>query len=88
MKKLLILLFSLMISFNSYSETLVCSYITTIFKNLDPVNTINKYTRDGNIFPRGEFAAEDFGIYYEDDNYLILDANLGYIGGTIMLYWV
>ena len=76
-----------MISFNSYSETLICSSINTTFKNIDPILVTFRFTRDGNIFPRGEFAYADFGIYYEDDNYLILDANFGRIGGTIMFYF-
>ena len=46
MKKLLILLFSTLISFNSYGETLVCSYLDDYGVLRDPVT----YKRDGNKF--------------------------------------
>ena len=83
-KKLLPLFFSLMISFNSYSETLVCSSINKIFKNIDPIISTFRFTRNGNIFERYEVT--NYEIYFENDKYLILDNNIGLIGGTSMLY--
>ena len=84
MKKLLLLLFSLMISSNSYSETLICSSINTTFKNIDPILVVNRFTKNGNIYEKED--AGIYEIYYEDDQYLILDNNLGLIGGTAMFY--
>ena len=84
-KKLLPLFFSLMISFNSYSETLICSSINTTFKNIDPILVTFRFTRNGNIFERDEVGSI-YEIYFENDKYLILDNNIGLIGGTSMLY--
>ena len=84
MKKLLPLFFSLMISFNSYSETLICTSIATIYKNIDPRPVTFIFTRNGNIFER--YDVTNYEIYFENDKYLILDNNIGLIGGTSMLY--
>jgi len=73
-----------MISFNSYSETLICSSINKIFKNIDPIISTFRFTRNGNIFERYEVT--NYEIYFENDKYLILDNNIGLIGGTSMLY--
>ena len=87
MKKLLLLLFSLMISLSSYSETYVCSHILSWTLNTDfpPTIQTNKFIRDGDIFQRHN-VEHIYEIYYEDDKYLILDANFGLLGRTIIMY--
>ena len=68
MKKLLILLFSLMFSFNSYGETLVCS-------KLDGDGEIEtaQYVRYGDEFLlAGSSSWSQMPIYYEDNESLVL----------------
>jgi len=67
MKKLLLLLFSILISFNSYGETLICSH-----KYKGELFTF-KYEREGNVF-KGD-GNKVLDIYYEDDEYLALDTS-------------
>ena len=45
---------------------------------------VNRFTKNGNIYEKED--AGSYEIYYEDDQYLILDNNLGLIGGTAMFY--
>ena len=70
MKKLLLLLFSVIISFNSYGETLVCSYVNSS-------NEVEswKFIREGNFFKHVNYDW-NVDIYNEDDEYLTLIKNL------------
>ena len=65
MKKLLLLLFSLLLSFNSYSETLVCSYLLN-----DEIKII-QLQRQGDFFINSAYSSQT-PIVYEDDDYLVL----------------
>ena len=65
MKKLLLLLFSLMVSFNSFGETLVCSYLLN-----DEIKII-QLQRQGDFFTHSAYSSQ-IPIVYEDDNYLTL----------------
>mgnify|MGYP007083815064 CR=1 FL=1 len=76
---------SLLISSISYSETLICSSINTTFKNIDPILVTDRFTRNGGEFVR-EKTNSIYKIYYENDEYLILDNNLGFIGNAGMFY--
>ena len=85
MKKILPL-FLLTLSLNSNSETYVCSHIVSwTIKINNPTVVTNKLIRDGNIFQRPN-VQHIYEIYYEDDKYLILDANFGLIGETIIMF--
>ena len=66
MKKLLILLFSILISFNSYGETLVCSYLDDYGVLRDPVT----YKRDGNKFIDRGYPLD---ITIDNDKVLLLE---------------
>jgi len=71
MKKLLLLLFPLMLSFNSYGETLVCS-------KLDGYGEIDtaQYVRYGDEFLlAGSSSWSQMPIYYEDSESLVLTNN-------------
>ena len=65
MKKLLPLLLSLLLSFNSYSETLVCSYLLN-----DEIKII-QLQRQGDFFINSAYSSQT-PIVYEDDDYLVL----------------
>ena len=77
MKKLLILLFSILISLSSYGETLFCSHIYKgeLFEF--------KYERQGDVFiGEGSKLVGDkvLDIDYEDDEYLALSMNFKSFG--------
>ena len=66
MKKLLILLFSILISLNSYGETLVCSYLDDYGVLRDPVT----YKRDGEKFLDRRWTLD---ITIDNDKVLLLE---------------
>ena len=77
MKKLLTLLFSLMLSFNSYGETIICS--GEVENDNDILGPIKfTYKRDGNNFiyvtPEG-YEAFKLDIAYEDIFTIVLQIN-------------
>ena len=80
MKKLLILLFSILISFNSYGETLVCSNISN-----GEIST-STYTREGDMFMSGGEYGSESRIAYELDYYLALVTNMGRRGTWLFHY--
>ena len=80
MKKLLILLFSLLISFNSYSETLVCSNISN-----GEIHT-STYTRQGDMFISGGEYSSESRIAFELEYYLALETYMG-PGGTWLFHY-
>lgn len=85
-RKKILPLFLLILSLNSYSETYVCPYIVSWTLKTDfPTLVTHKFIRDGNKFQRPD-VQHIYEIYYEDDKYLILDANFGLIGETIIMY--
>jgi hypothetical protein len=57
-----------MLSFNSYGETLVCSYLLN-----DEIRTL-QYKRQGDVFIESEYGSKN-QIYYEDDDTLALHSN-------------
>ena len=65
MKKLLLLLFSLILSFNSYGETLVCSYLIN-----DEIITL-QLKRQGDAFIGVEYGDKN-PISNEDNEFLTL----------------
>ena len=66
MKKLLLLLISLLLSFNSFGETLVCSYLLN-----DEIKII-QLQRQGDFF-KPSTSNSQIPIVYEDDDNLVLN---------------
>jgi len=79
-KKLIVILFSLLISFNSYSETLVCSEISN-----GQIYT-STYTRQGDKFISGGEYSSESRIAYELDYYLALETYMGNEGTWLFHY--
>ena len=79
-KKLHILLFSMLISFNSWGEKLVCSSIS------EGEVYMQTYTREGDLFVYGGQYASQWSIVYETDHYLALVTNHGNLGKDLFHY--
>ena len=79
-KKIIVILFSLLISFNSYSETLVCSNISN-----GQIYT-STYTRQGDMFMSGGEYGSETRIAYELDYYHALETYMGNEGTWLFHY--
>ena len=79
MKKLLLLLFSLILSFNSYGETLVCSYLIN-----DEIITL-QLKRQGDAFIGNEYGDKN-PIIIEDNEILILYKHLSGPNSSLVIF--